>query len=90
MVERSLHAGETFGRRGDATMLLAHFWAALRFHLLPGRPSAVKRFFGGSVRSKLLTAQLNEVLAKCLCYNLTVLVHSFHELGVEPGFGSTG
>jgi transposase len=49
--------------------------------------SAVKRLFGASVRSKLLTAQLNEVLAKLLCYNLTVLVHSFHDLGIEPAFG---
>lgn len=48
--------------------------------------SAVKRKFGGSVRSKLLAAQFNEVVLKCLCFNLTMLVHAIHELGVEPKF----
>jgi transposase len=48
--------------------------------------SAVKRKFGGNVRSKLLAAQFNEVLLKCLCHNLSMLVHSIHELGVEPRF----
>jgi transposase len=48
--------------------------------------SAVKRKFGGSVRSKLPAAQLNEALLKCLCHNLSVLVHSIHELGIEPKF----
>ena len=48
--------------------------------------SSVKRKFGGSVRSKLLDAQLNEVLLKCLCHNLSMLVHSIHELGIEPKF----
>jgi transposase len=48
--------------------------------------SSVKRKFGGSVRARLLPAQLNEVLLKCLCHNLSMLVHSIHELGVEPHF----
>jgi transposase len=48
--------------------------------------SAVKRKFGGTVRSKLPAAQVNEVLLKCLCHNLTCLVHSIHELNVDPKF----
>jgi len=48
--------------------------------------SAIKRKFGGAVRSKLLPAQLNEVLLKCLCHNLSMLVHSIHELGIDPVF----
>jgi transposase len=48
--------------------------------------SAIKRKFGGAVRSKLPAAQINEVLLKCLCHNLSCLVHSIHELGVEPRF----
>lgn len=48
--------------------------------------SAVKRKFGGSVRSKNPTAQVNEVLCKALCFNLTCLVHAIHELGIEPSF----
>lgn len=49
--------------------------------------SAIKRKFGGAVRSKRFTAQVNEVLCKVLCHNLTVLVHAMHEMGIEPSFG---
>lgn len=49
--------------------------------------SAMKRKFGGSVRSKNPTAQVNEVLCKALCFNLSCLVHAMHELGVAPEFG---
>ena len=45
-----------------------------------------KRKFGAGVRSKTQAAQFNEVLLKCLCHNLSMLVHSIHELGVEPKF----
>jgi transposase len=48
--------------------------------------SAVKRKFGASVRSKNPTAQANEVLCKALCFNLSMLVHAIHELGIEPEF----
>jgi transposase len=48
--------------------------------------SAVKRKFGGSVRSKNPTAQVNEVLCKALCFNLSCLVHAMFELGIEPSF----
>lgn len=51
--------------------------------------SAIKRLLGGSVRSKVYVAQVNEVLLKALMYNLTVLVHAMHELGVEqPAFAA--
>jgi len=48
--------------------------------------SAMKRKFGGSVRSKNETAQVNEVLCKALCFNLSMLVHAMYELGIEPSF----
>jgi len=48
--------------------------------------SMIKRKFGDRVRSKLFVAQVNELLCKSLCHNLAVLVHSFHELGVESKF----
>jgi transposase len=48
--------------------------------------SALKRKFGGSVRSKNETAQVNEVLCKALCFNLSCLVHAIHELGIDPTF----
>jgi transposase len=48
--------------------------------------SAVKRLFGGAVRAKNAVAQKNEVLLKCLVYNVTCLVHGMYELGIEPTF----
>jgi len=48
--------------------------------------SAIKRKFGAGVRSKIPVAQFNEVILKCLCHNLSMLVHSIHELKVEPQF----
>lgn len=50
--------------------------------------SMVKRKFGASVRAKMLPAQINEVLLKCLCHNLSVLVHAIHELKIAPTFWS--
>ena len=48
--------------------------------------SMIKRKFGGAVRSKLHTSQVNEVLCKVLCHNLAVLVHEMFELGIVPEF----
>lgn len=50
--------------------------------------SAIKRKFGASVRSKKYVAQVNEVLCKILCHNLSCLVHAMHELGIEAPFGA--
>lgn len=47
---------------------------------------AMKAKFGAALRSKTPIAQTNEVLLKCLCFNLSTLVHSIYELGVEPKF----
>lgn len=46
--------------------------------------SALKRKFGASLRSKHYTAQVVEALCKVLCFNLSMLVHAIHELGIEP------
>ena len=46
--------------------------------------SMIKAKFGGFVRSKTPTAQVNEVLAKILCHNIVVVVQAMYELGVEP------
>ncbi|MBI4021146.1 MAG: transposase [Candidatus Aenigmarchaeota archaeon] len=48
--------------------------------------SAIKRKFGSAVRSKTFTAQVNEVLCKILCHNLSCLVHAMFELGIQPTF----
>jgi transposase len=51
--------------------------------------SAIKRRFGGAVRSKRFTAQMNEVLCKIPCHNLSVLVHAVFQLGIEAPFGAS-
>lgn len=48
--------------------------------------SMVKAKFGGSVRAKTPTAQVNEALLKFLCHNVVVLIQSVYELGIEPEF----
>jgi hypothetical protein len=48
--------------------------------------SALKRKFGETLRSKNRMAQENELLAKVLAYNLTVLIHEIFEHGVVPEF----
>jgi len=48
--------------------------------------SMIKAKFGGSVRAKTPTAQVNEVLCKVLCHNICVLIQSVFELGLEPTF----
>lgn len=48
--------------------------------------SMIKGKFGGAVRSKAPTAQVNEVLCKVLAHNLCVLIASVYELGLVPVF----
>jgi transposase len=48
--------------------------------------SALKRKFGETLMSRNLVAQQNELLAKALGYNLTVLIHEFFEHGIAPDF----
>jgi transposase len=63
---------------------LAHYHARSNVEATFG---AMKRKFGASVRSKNPTAQVNEVLCKALCFNLSMLVHAMFELGIEqPSF----
>jgi transposase len=47
----------------------------------------IKSKFGQRLRSKTLTAQINEALCKVLCHNLCVVIQSVHELGIETNFG---
>jgi len=48
--------------------------------------SAIKRLFGDTLRSKLVPAQVNELLLKVVAYNVTRMIHSIFELGVTvPG-----
>ena len=38
------------------------------------------------LRSKTLTAQINEALCKVLCHDLCVVIQSMHELNITPEF----
>ncbi len=62
-----------------------------RYHLrsnVESAFSAIKRKFGEHVRSRATVAQVNEILAKLICYNLTVVVHEMFENGIAPAFSS--
>jgi DDE family transposase len=48
----------------------------------------IKAKFGQRLRSKTLTAQINEALCKVLCHNLCVVIQSVHELGIETNFST--
>lgn len=50
--------------------------------------SAIKRKMGETLRSKLHTAQVNELLCKLIAYNLTVVIHEMYELGIKPDFAT--
>lgn len=45
--------------------------------------SMIKVKFGGSVKSRERTGQLNEVLAKVLCHNICVVIQEAHELELQ-------
>lgn len=46
----------------------------------------IKAKFGQRLRSRTLTAQINEALCKVLCHKLGVVIQSVHELGIETSF----
>ncbi len=48
--------------------------------------SMIKAKFGGSLRSKTRTAQINEALCKILAHNICVLIQSMYELNIKPEF----
>jgi transposase len=48
----------------------------------------IKSKFGQRLRSKSMTAQINEALCKVLCHNLCVVIQSMHELNITPEFSN--
>lgn len=48
--------------------------------------AAIKRKFGETLKSKNPTVQVNELLAKIVAYNLTVVIHEMYENGINPDF----
>ncbi len=50
----------------------------------------MKRVFGETLRSKLVPAQVNELLLKVIAFNITRMIHSIFELGVTvPGISKS-
>lgn len=47
--------------------------------------SAIKRKFGDNITSRVPTAQDNEILAKVIVYNLTVLIRHMRTANFDPG-----
>jgi transposase len=48
--------------------------------------AAIKRKFGETLKSKNPVAQVNELLAKIIAYNLTVVIHEMYENQINPEF----
>ena len=48
--------------------------------------AAIKRKFGETLKAKNPVAQVNELLAKIIAYNLTVVIHEMYENGIQPEF----
>ena len=48
--------------------------------------AAIKHKFGETLKSKNPVAQVNELLAKIIAYNLTVVLHEMYENGIQPEF----
>lgn len=48
--------------------------------------SSLKRRYTDYVRNKGFTAQRNELLLKCLCYNISIVTQMAYELGIDPLF----
>lgn len=48
--------------------------------------AAIKRKLGETLKSKNRMVQENELLAKIVAYNLTVIIHEMYENGINPEF----
>ena len=87
----------SYGPKSELWTRMYHFYALNRAEFLQHyhKPSNVettfhmiKSKFGQRLRSRTLTAQINEALCKVLCHNLCVVIQSVHELGIEATFGA--
>ncbi len=87
--------GNTTGRVGGLLEKAFHFFEfnrdeyLARYHRrsnVESTFSAIKRKFGGSVKSRTDAAMVNEVLCKILCHNLTCLIQEQETLGIAPVF----
>jgi transposase len=87
----------SYGAKSELWTRMYHFYALNRAEFLQHYHKRsnvettfhmIKSKFGQRLRSKSLTAQINEALCKVLCHNLCVVIQSMHELNITPEFSS--
>jgi transposase len=90
------HAND-YGPKSELWTRMYHFYALNRAEFLQHYHKRsnvettfhmIKAKFGQRLRSRTLTAQINEALCKVLCHNLCCVIQSVHELGIETNFGA--
>src|ERR1044071_184652 len=89
------HSAGSYGPKSELWTRMYHFYMMNRPQFLEHYHKhsnvettfhMIKSKFGQRLRSKSLTAQINEALCKVLCHNLCVVIQSVHELGIEANF----
>jgi transposase len=85
----------SYGPKSELWTRMYHFYALNRAEFLQHYHKRsniettfhmIKSKFGQRLRSRTLTAQINEALCKVLCHNLCCVIQSVHELGIETNF----
>jgi transposase len=93
----SMPHSNTYGPKSELWTRMFHFYSLHRAEFLQHYHKRsniettfhmIKSKFGQRLRSRTLTAQINEALCKVLCHNLCVVIQSVHELGIEAAFGT--
>lgn len=89
------HSEGSYGPKSELWTRMYHFYALNRAEFLQHYHKRsnvettfhmIKAKFGQRLRSRTLTAQINEALCKVLCHNLCVVIQSMHELNITPEF----
>jgi transposase len=89
------HSRGSYGPKSELWTRMYHFYSLHRAEFLQHYHKRsnvetmfhmIKSKFGQRLRSRTLTAQVNEPLCKVLCHNLCVVIQPVHELGIETNF----
>ena len=92
---KSVPHANSYGAKSELWTRMHHFYALNRAEFLQHYHKRsniettfhmIKSKFGQRLRSRTLTAQINEALCKVLCHNLCCVIQSVHELGTEVDF----